>query len=142
MKKLLLWLAAAVVAQAVLAQDQGDAAAQRARIAAERAQVETRFRTDQKDCYGLFAVNDCLNAAKARRREAMADLRRQEISLNDAERKRKGAERQRQIEEHQRETAQRSGAEKKQASPEYRESTVRAARPAGQGGAPGRPRPG
>lgn len=117
MKKLLLWVAAAVVAQAVLAQDQGDAAAQRARIAAERAQVETRFRTDQKDCYGLFAVNDCLNAAKARRREALADLRRQEISLNDADRKRKGAERQRQIEEHQRETAQRSGAEKKQATP-------------------------
>ncbi len=100
MKKLFFWLAAASLAQAALAQDVDTAAAaERARIAAERSQVEARFRTDEKYCYGIFAVNDCLSAARARRREAMSDLRRQEISLNDADRKRKGAERQRAIEE-------------------------------------------
>jgi hypothetical protein len=44
-------------------------------------------------------VTDCLNAAKAQRRAGLADLRRQEVSLNDAERKRKGSERVRDIEE-------------------------------------------
>lgn len=114
MKKLFLWLVAASVAQAVLAGDQDDAAAQRARIAAERGQVEARFRIQEKDCYGRFAVTDCLQAAKARRREAMADLQRQETSLNDADRKRKGAERQRLIEERRREIEDRPAAEKKQ----------------------------
>jgi colicin import membrane protein len=100
MKELLFWLAAASLAQAALAQDvDAPAAAERARIAAERSQVEASFRTQEKDCYGKFAVNDCLSAARARRREAISDLRRQEISLNDADRKRKGAERQRAIEE-------------------------------------------
>jgi hypothetical protein len=114
MKKLFLWVAAAALAHAAAAQEPDDPAAQRARIAAERAQVESRLRTEEKDCYGRFAVNDCLNAAKARRREAMADLRRQEISLNDADRKRKGAERQRAIEERRREMEERSVAQKKQ----------------------------
>ena len=114
MKKLFLWLVAASLAQAVLAQDHDNAAAQRARIAAERGQVEARFRNQEKDCYGRFAVTDCLQTAKARRREAMADLQRQETSLNDADRKRKGAARQRLIEERRREIEDRSAAEKKQ----------------------------
>lgn len=100
MKKLFFWVAAASLAQAALGQDVDDAAAgQRARIATERSQVEASFRTQEKACYATFAVNDCLSAARAQRREAIADLRRQEISLNDADRKRKGAERQRAIEE-------------------------------------------
>jgi hypothetical protein len=75
------------------------AAQQRARIAFDRAEVEANFKTQEKACYSKFAVNDCLSAARAVRREALADLRRQEVSLNDADRKRKGAERQREIEE-------------------------------------------
>ena len=109
MKNLLFWIAAASLtpAAAALAQDADNSAADRARIGAERGRVEAAFRVEEKNCYTKFAVNDCLVAAKSRRRAALSDLRRQEILLNDAERKRKGAERQRQIEE-------RSAVDKKQ----------------------------
>ncbi len=90
------------------AQDAEDPAAARERIARERSQVEAAFKAEEKACYQKFAVNDCLKAARAHRREVMADLKRQEISLNDAERRRKGAERQRAIEE--RAEAERRGA--------------------------------
>ncbi|MBI2772300.1 MAG: hypothetical protein HYX47_21955 [Burkholderiales bacterium] len=73
--------------------------AEQARIVSLRAEAEARYAADQKDCWQKFAVNDCLAAAKARRREVLSDLRRQEISLSDAERKRRGAERVRAIEE-------------------------------------------
>jgi colicin import membrane protein len=43
-------------------------------------------------CYQRFAVNDCLLDSRRARREVMADLRRQEVSLNDAQRKRRAAE--------------------------------------------------
>ncbi|RYX89262.1 MAG: hypothetical protein EOO28_33440 [Comamonadaceae bacterium] len=72
---------------------------ERARVAAERSAAESRFRNEEKACYIRFAVNDCLNEARTRRRVALADLRRQDLSLNEAERKRKGAERLKAIEQ-------------------------------------------
>jgi colicin import membrane protein len=74
-------------------------AAEQARISAEREQAEATFRQEEKACYGKFAVNDCLQAARKKRREVDAALRRQEVSLNDASRRRKAAERLRDIEE-------------------------------------------
>ncbi|MBC7681624.1 MAG: hypothetical protein H7172_04765 [Ferruginibacter sp.] len=67
-------------------------AAEHARITSERQQIEKRFADEEAGCFQKFAVNDCRDASRARRRVEIADLRRQEISLNDAERKRKGAE--------------------------------------------------
>lgn len=100
----------ALVACAVHAQQQEDAsiAAERARIAQSREKVEAEFKAQEKACYGKFAVNDCLATARSKRREAMGDLRRQEIALNDTERKRKAAEREHSIEE--RNTAPRGAA--------------------------------
>ena len=73
--------------------------AERRRIQGERDRVEGRFATDQAACYLKFAVNDCSAAARVVRREALADLRRQEVSLNAAEAKRRGAEQLSRIEE-------------------------------------------
>ncbi|MDB5848938.1 MAG: hypothetical protein JWP29_2690 [Rhodoferax sp.] len=73
--------------------------AERSRIDAERKEVEARFKREEAVCYQKFAVNDCINKSSAVRRVALADLRRQEISLNDAERKRKGAEQVQRMEE-------------------------------------------
>ncbi|MGH8846253.1 MAG: hypothetical protein ACREXQ_03285 [Polaromonas sp.] len=73
--------------------------AERARISAERARLEAGFLAEDAACYKRFAVNNCLNEVNTRRREAMADLRRQEISLNDEERRIRGAEQIRKIEE-------------------------------------------
>lgn len=98
MNRLPAFLLPLVLALPALAQDAG-AAAERQRIQAERARAESVFAAEEKICWGKFAVNDCIDAAKSRRREALADLRRQEISLNDADRKRKAAERLREIEE-------------------------------------------
>lgn len=84
-----------------------DVAAERARIAAERSRAEAVFQAEQKACYGKFAVTGCIEEAKARRRDVLADLRRQEIALNDAERKARSAERMRQLEQKQAEEGRR-----------------------------------
>lgn len=74
-------------------------AAERARIATERSRVEAQYQGEERACWARFAVNDCLADARAKRRSALADLRRQEISLNDAERKQRAAERLRSLEQ-------------------------------------------
>lgn len=66
-------------------------AAERVRIQSERRQLQSHFARDEAACYQRFAVNDCLIALRAKRREALSDLRRQEVSLNDVERKSRGA---------------------------------------------------
>jgi colicin import membrane protein len=99
MKQLLLVLALMGLSIGARAQDDPGTGAERARLKSERASVEAAFKAEEKACYGKFAVTDCLNAAKTRRRVALADLQRQEISLNDAERRRKAAQRVRTTEE-------------------------------------------
>jgi colicin import membrane protein len=77
-----------------LAQDSG---AERARIAAERTQVEARFREQDRACRARFAVTDCIDEAKRERVQALTDLRRQQLVLNDTERKRRAAEHQKDL---------------------------------------------
>ncbi len=72
---------------------------ERARIQADRNGVEARFAKDEAACYQKFAVTGCLGEARLVRREAMADLRRQEASLGAAEAKRRGASQLSRIEE-------------------------------------------
>ncbi|WP_374663119.1 hypothetical protein [Ramlibacter sp.] len=88
-----------------------DEAAERARIGVERATVEQRFAAEERDCQTRFAVNDCLRAARKRRADAMADLRRQEQTLDDAARRQRAAQRQVELDERQ--------------SPERREAEAR-----------------
>ncbi|HTH80725.1 MAG TPA: hypothetical protein VL593_17260 [Ramlibacter sp.] len=92
------------------AQDDASVAAERARLKDAREKVEAQYVAEEKACYGKFAVNDCLAKARAKRRETLGDLRRQEIALNDAERKRKAAERQRSIEERNTQQRERDSA--------------------------------
>jgi hypothetical protein len=100
------------------AQDDASVAAERARLKSAREKAEAEYKSEEKACYGKFAVNDCLATARAKRREAVSDLRRQEIALNDAERKRKAAERQRSLDER---NAQREAASAPQSSASQRE---------------------
>ncbi len=72
--------------------------AERARIAIARTQLNSRFSAEDAACYRKFLVNECLDEVKVKRREALADLRRQEISLDAEDRKAKGAEQIRKIE--------------------------------------------
>ena len=99
MKAVLLAFFAALAAVATLPAAAEAPAVERARIAAERGKVEARYLDEERACWGRFAVNACLAEARAKRRSALADLRRQEISLNDAERKQRAAERLRPMEQ-------------------------------------------
>ena len=65
---------------------------ERQRIAQTREVERARLAAAEAQCYQLFAVNDCLIAVRRERRELLADLRRQELSINDAQRRRRGAE--------------------------------------------------
>lgn len=68
------------------------ASAERARIEADRAKAQALFEKDEANCYQRFAVNDCLREVRVRRRATLEELRRQEIVLNDADRKKRAAE--------------------------------------------------
>ena len=67
-------------------------AAEHARIRKERGDAQVRFLAQDVQCYQRFAVNDCLGEVRTQRRAVLAELRRQEISLNEAQRKRRAAE--------------------------------------------------
>lgn len=69
-----------------------DMEAQRSRIQSARALEEAAFAQAQVECYQRFAVTDCLNTIRKHRRTTLDALRRQEVALNDQERKRKAQE--------------------------------------------------
>jgi colicin import membrane protein len=96
---LFLLAALGTVAGAQTAAGPANPDAERARIASERARLETGFLTEDAACYKKFFVNSCLDDVNARRRESLATLRTQEILLNEQDRKLKGAEQIRRIEE-------------------------------------------
>ena len=96
-RKLLLLLLLLAAARAAAQVDdtstvQQREAAERERIRQTRTVAQARFAEQEAQCYRLFAVNDCLIEVRRARRELLGDLRRQELSINDAQRKRRAAE--------------------------------------------------
>jgi colicin import membrane protein len=88
--------------------------AERDRITQERQRASAQHDTAKVNCYQKFQVNDCLSQARREHNAMQSDLKRQEISLNDLQRKRRGAEQLRKVEEktspeRQEEIAQRRG---------------------------------
>ena len=65
---------------------------ERSRIQAERAQAEAAFQAEESACYTRFSVSDCISKARRVRREVLENLRRQEVVINDADRKLKALE--------------------------------------------------
>lgn len=66
-------------------------AAEHQRIRTSRVDALAQFAARDAQCYQRFAVNDCLAEVRVQRRDLLSDLRRQEISLNEAQRKRRAA---------------------------------------------------
>ena len=93
------WAAVGVLIAGSVALAQTGSDAERERISAERSRLEATFTREDTACYKKFLVNNCLDEVKIRRRDALADLRRQEIVLNDEARKAKGAEQLQKIED-------------------------------------------
>ena len=73
--------------------------AERQRIAGLRAEAVAGYASQRKDCYQRFSVNSCLTEARDAHNAQITDLKRQEISLDDSERKRKGIEKIQRIED-------------------------------------------
>ena len=93
------WIVFGLVMACAAAQAQTTSDAERLRISSERARLEAAFALEDTACYKRFLVNNCLDEVKLRRRDALADLRRQEIVLNDEARKAKAAEQIQKIED-------------------------------------------
>lgn len=74
-------------------------AAERQRIETDRSIIERDFAASRAACYQVFFVNSCLDDADAQRRAGLSGLRRQEILLNDLERKENAAAQLRKLEE-------------------------------------------
>ena len=66
-------------------------AVERARINEARAALQTETQARERACYQHFSVNACLSEVRAKRRAALAELQREEIVLNDQERKERAA---------------------------------------------------
>lgn len=97
MKRLLLpvvlfCLGCGVMAQPVDVQTPADIAGARRQIEDVRSRETSRFDAADAECKTRFAVNDCLRTSQTKRRAVMADLRKQEASLNARERQQRGQE--------------------------------------------------
>ena len=66
---------------------------QRKRIQEGRGAAQERFAEQERQCWKRFAVNACISLASDERRAIMDRLRREELTLNDLERKRDAASR-------------------------------------------------
>lgn len=96
-KKLLLCVALVAGGSPVWAQTSAvagniDPDAERARLTRERAEIDARAKAEQTACYQRFAVEDCLQESRRKRRTAEDSIKRQEADLNDMERKRRAAD--------------------------------------------------
>lgn len=97
------WLVAGLLALAMPAPAEPGDADERQRIAKERAAVDQRFQAAQQACEARFASTACLDQARAERRGALEQLRREQLLLDTAQRRQRAADRLRRIQDKQRE---------------------------------------
>lgn len=86
---------------------------ERDRINRERTAANQELEQQRKACYQKLAVTSCLNEARDTHSEKTRDLKRQEVALNDVQRKRAAAERIRMIDERNSPQAQQALAERR-----------------------------
>lgn len=84
-------LSSAVIAQNDALQGLSSVSEERARLEASRQSESARYDAQEAQCYQRFAVNSCLSKVQSQRRAMLADIRRQEQVLNDAERMQRGS---------------------------------------------------
>lgn len=118
-----------------------DLDAERARVGKERAAAQARQAEEEAVCRKSFAVNDCLDRTRRRWQPVLADLRRQEVVINDADRKQRSAAQQRKIEEKNSPQSQEEAAQRRaRALAEHEERQSRAAAKASGPAPAGKPR--
>jgi hypothetical protein len=65
----------------------------RSRLQAERQSLGQRFADEERACASRFVVTSCQDEVRARRREALAQLRERELKLDEAERRERAEQR-------------------------------------------------
>ena len=85
-------LSAALLPQA-LAVTPGEERRERERIASERAQVQALYAQRERECQQKFIVTACLEEARRTRREALERLRREDVLLDEAQRRQRARQR-------------------------------------------------
>lgn len=96
MRRLLLaWMLSGVIATVfgqaadAVATRQMDFEGELDRIQAVRERQEAQYEAEEVICYSKFSVTDCLHSVRGRRRMSLDLLRKQEVALRQAERRRK-----------------------------------------------------
>ena len=86
---LALWLGllGSALAQSEVDTGQLERNAERARITAERQRIESTFKANEAICFRKFFANACRDKLLPPYRAALSDLRRQEVLMNEVERK-------------------------------------------------------
>jgi colicin import membrane protein len=87
--------------------------AERERIAKATLSLQAELEQQRQACYQKLAVTPCLNQLRDEHSEQMRDLKRQEVSLNDAKRKQVAADRLRAVDERNSPQAQLAQAERR-----------------------------
>lgn len=111
MKRATAWMLGALLAGPLCAQGVVEPQASStpdalAQIEATRARENAAFDAQEAQCYKRFVVNSCLKEVQSRRTAMLRDLKRQETSLHDAERKQQGVEAMERIEQKAQERAE------------------------------------
>ncbi|MEY4712920.1 MAG: hypothetical protein RIS88_2370 [Pseudomonadota bacterium] len=114
-----------------------DLRVERARIDRERAAARASQAEEEADCQKRFAVTDCLDRTRRKWRPVLGELHRQELVLNEADRKQRSAEQQRRLDEKVSPQAQDEAAQRRaKAQADHEARQARAAAKA-SGPAPG-----
>ncbi|HVO07007.1 MAG TPA: hypothetical protein VMT83_09505 [Burkholderiaceae bacterium] len=106
---LVLGLVGAMTARAA----EGDAVSDKARreqLDAQRSAAEARYERAVRECERGFVVTSCVDKAKAERRATLDRISREQMAIDDAQRKRRADERRQRIAEKQAQQALRGGA--------------------------------
>jgi len=77
------------------------------RIESERRQVQTDSQNAEAQCYERFAVNACLSEVSANRRMQLAQLKKRELAVRDAQRAERTLEQLQRLDEKQQDQAER-----------------------------------
>lgn len=75
------------------AESASDVETERGRIVMEREAAHRQLRADEAVCASRWASSPCVEAARRQHRQRIADLRRQELALDDALRRRRAEDR-------------------------------------------------
>src|SRR5262245_38404159 len=125
------WLAALALAAITVHADDAEPPSDKERreqINAERAATQARYEKAVAECERGFMVTSCVNQAKAERRTALDRLSREQMALDDAQRKRRADERRERIA--QKKAAQAAASEAAASPPQAQRTPRQSAVPA------------